>query len=298
MKLLHLSLGVVIILNAPVRAAVQDNRQVARELYRRCTSEMRTNPQDAYEPCKEYLRKYPGDDERFVQFVKNWVTAYDLVLPYIMSARAITPSGSTTPWFIYEPDRHLEIPQVIEKAGAHTVEVVRQFNGEKEDALLRKAEAVYPSVDSMVAKVAGGPAFFAQYAPLENEPLWWNSAHSGIRETYVVTARAVRYYYDLSQELRRDHTFVSNFRQEPTSFRMDRTSLKYVALISHYEQYARGQENFRDVYVAELNLEWSQTCGGLCGAGYKRNKVVVFGATGNVLRMFLDAPENRGAWVS
>ena len=60
----------------------------------------------------------------------------------------------------------------------------------------------------------------------------------------------------------------------------------------------RNNVNFRDVYVAELNLEWSQTCGGLCGAGYKRNKVVVLDATGNVLRMFLDAPENRGAWVS
>lgn len=298
MKLLQLSLAAVIIFNAPGRAAAQDNQQAARELYRQCTSGMRTTPQDVYEFCKEYLRKYPGDDQRLVQYVTTWVTAYDLMLPYMMSVRAIDLSGSTRPWFIYEPDLDLEIPQVVEKGSAHTVEIVRRFDGRKEDALLRKAEAVYPSADSMVAKVAGAPTFFAQYAPLESEPLWWNSAHSGIRETYVVTASAIRYYYDLSQELRRDHMFVTNFRLEPTTFRMGSTSLKYIALINHHAQYTRGQEKFRDVYVAELNLEWSQICGGLCGAGYKRNKVVVIDAAGNVLRLFLDAPENRGTWLS
>lgn len=298
MKLLQLSLAAVIIFNALAPSAAQDNQQGARELYRQCTSGMRTNPQGVYELCKEYLRKYPGDDRRLVEYVTTWVTAYDQMLPYMMSVRAIAPSGSTQPWFIYEPDLRLEIPQVIQKEGSHTVEIARRFNGQKEDALLRKAEALYPSVDSMVAKVASGPFFFAQYAPLEPEPLWWNSAHSGIRETYVVTARAVRYYYDLSQELRRDHTFVTNFRLEPTTFRMDTTSLKYIAVINHHAQYTRGQEKFRDVYVAELNLEWSQVCGGLCGAGYKRNKVVVFDVTGNVLRLYLDAPGNRGTWVN
>src|SRR5687768_6162401 len=120
MKLLQLSLASLIIFNAATPSAAQDNQQAASDLYRQCTSGMRTNPQGVYQICKEYLRRYPGDDQRLVQYVTTWVTAYDQMLSYMISVRAIAPSGSTKPWFIYEPDLHLEIPQVIEKEGAHT----------------------------------------------------------------------------------------------------------------------------------------------------------------------------------
>ena len=283
---------VVIVLCAPAYGLAQAEVQTSRDLYRRCTLPMRTDPQGAYEVCKEYLKKYPGDDQRLVKFVSDWTTAYEQVLPYTTYLRSIPADSPTSSWFIYEPDLSIEIPQVRQPEGSNQVEIVRRFTVEREEAMLRRAEAVYPSVDSMVAKVAGGPAFFAQFAPLGNEPLWWNSAHSGIRETYVVTSRAVRYYYDLSQELRTDPQRVI------AGWGKWRTSLKYVATINYHNQYERGGKKFRDVYVAELNLEWSQVCGGRCGAGYKRNKVVVLDQSGDVVAMFLDGPENRGTWVS
>lgn len=283
---------VAILLSVPAHGIAQADVQARRDLYHRCTLPMRTHPQAAYEVCKEYLKKYPGDDQRLVQFVSDWATAYERVLPYTAYLRSIPTPTPTSSWFIYEPDLSIEIPQARQPEGSNRVEIIRRFKGEREEAMLRRAEAVYPGVDSMVAKVAGSPAFFAQFAPLGNEPLWWDSAHSGIREAYVVTSRAVRYYYDLSQELRTDPQRVL------PGWGRWQTSLKYVATIDYHNQYERGRENFRDVYVGELNLQWSQVCGGLCGAGYKRSKVVVLDQRGNVVAMFLDAPANRGAWVS
>jgi hypothetical protein len=292
MKNIRSLILVAIVLSAPAYGLAQANVQERRDLYRRCTLPMRTDPQTAYEVCKEYLKKYSDDEQRLVKFVSDWTTAYEQVLPYLTYLRSISTPNPASSWFIYEPDLSIEIPQVTQRERSNPVEIVRRFKDEREEGMLRRAEAVYPGVDSMVAKVAGGPAFFAQFAPLGNEPLWWDSAHSSIRETYAVTSRAVRYYYDLSQELRTDPQRVI------PGWGKWQTSLKYLATINYHNQYERGEKKFRDVYVADLNLEWSQVCGGLCGAGYKRNKVVVLDQSGNVLAMFLDAPENRGGWVS
>jgi hypothetical protein len=253
---------------------------------------MRTNSQAANEVCQQYLQEYPDDDQRLVQFVRNWVIAYERVLPYVTYLQTMATPNPKRPWFIYEPDLTLVTPEVTQRDGNNPVEIVRSYGGEREAAMLKRAEAVYPSVDSMVAKVAQQPSFFAQFVPLDNEPLWWDSAHSGVRETYVITARAIRYYYNLSQDMR------DNPQRRIPGWGRWKTSLKYVATLTYHDEYSRGRETFRDVYVADLNLEWSQVCGGLCGAGYKRNKVVVLDRHGDVIGMFLDAPENRGGWVS
>ena len=47
-----------------------------------------------------------------------------------------------------------------------------------------------------------------------------------------------------------------------------------------------------------MTLSWGQTCGGLCGAGFTRNKIVVMKPDGEILYVFLDDPENNKSWVS
>lgn len=279
------------LLSAPAHTQAQNADQTRRDLYTRCTASMRTKPQSAYRDCKEYLEKYPGDDERRMQYVDTWVSAYEAVLSYIRAIKAVVPPDSTTPWFVYEPDLSLDIPQVTDKGGKHQVEIVRSFEGAGEEALLKRAEAVYPSVDKMVEAVSGDPVYWSKNLPEGDEPLWWAGGNDNVRLTKVVTARAVRYYYDLSQGLRSNPKFV-------TGFPMMSTSLKYVAAIKHYDEYTHAKEKFTDVYVADLNLEWSHICGGLCGMGFKRNKVVVLDSGGNVVALFLDAPENSSMWVS
>jgi len=41
-----------------------------------------------------------------------------------------------------------------------------------------------------------------------------------------------------------------------------------------------------------MTLVWDFQCGGLCGGGFKRNKVVVLNRHGDVSALFMDAPEN------
>ena len=112
-----LFISAISLLGAPAHTRAQNADQTRRDLYTRCTSSIRTKPQSAYRDCKEYLEKYPGDDERRVQYVNTWVTAYEAVLPYIRSIKAAAPPGSTAPWFVYEPDLSLDIPQVTDKGG-------------------------------------------------------------------------------------------------------------------------------------------------------------------------------------
>jgi len=62
--------------------------------------------------------------------------------------------------------------------------------------------------------------------------------------------------------------------------------------------YVRSGKTFKDVYVAEMILTWGQVCGGLCGYGFTRNKVVVLKADGEIVYVFLDDPVNSSSWVS
>lgn len=288
---LSLFLILIILTGASTQAVGQDAAQNIRDLYARCTSNMQTRPQVAYDACKEYLQKYPNDDERRLQFVKTWVGSYDQILLYTRSLASIAANGSTANWFIYEPDLGLEIPEVVEKEGNYPVEIVRTYKDAREAEMLRKAEAVYPSADELIKRVEKNPTYWAKNLPSDNEPIWWEGGNDNVRLTFVITTRAVRYYYDLSQGLRGNPGFVPGFP-------MVHTSLKYTAAIKHYDEYTHAQKKFKNVYVADLNLEWSNICGGLCGMGFKRNKLVVMDSNGEVLALFLDAPGNSGMWVS
>ena len=290
MRFLPIIFIVCVELSIPAWARPQAAPRSSRRSYDLCTERMRSDPQSAYEICGEYLRKYPNDDDRLVRFVREWITSYEKVQPYIKSLRSLAPSDSAASWLIYEPDLSVYIPEVVERDGNHPVETGRSFDGAGEEAMLMKAEAVYPAADKIIGKILSHPWFWAGNLPDGDGPIWWEGGKESVLSAEVVTASAVRYYYELSQSLRRDPKLLIN------GFEMWRTSFKYAASIKYHEGYARGRERFTDVYVADLNLEWSHTCGGLCGRGFKRNKVVVLNRGGEVLAMFLDAPENRGGW--
>jgi len=108
-----------------------------------------------------------------------------------------------------------------------------------------------------------------------------------------VSTGAVLYYYNISLTLRSNEG-----KLEENSFKFLSSNLKYEASIKKMEVYERSGKSFNNVYVANMTLTWGQVCGGLCGSGFTRNKVVVMSPSGEILEMFLDDPANNSSWIA
>jgi hypothetical protein len=271
---------------APLLA--QDNAE--RNLYVLCVANIRNAPLEAYEPCKRYLEKSHVDDVAQVEYVATWVGKYEKVLPYLHFLERLT-SDKNASWFVYGPDMDIPLPQTSQTDGFHKIQISRSFSNLNEDEMLRRAEAVYSSPAKMIASVLGSLSYWEGKHLEEMAPLWGSLGNDNLLSADVVTARAVRYYYDLSLAAQANPHLA-------TGFDAAASSMKYTAVIRHSDRYSHNGDTFDDVYVADLTLEWSFTCGGLCGMGFTRNKLVVLDVAGKVIAMYLDAPMNSESWVS
>jgi len=262
------------------------------EFYSTCVAAMKTAPVEAEKPCTEYLQlaaANPEEPQDRFQCVKDWLAEYSKLRPYVQFLWTLAPDPKT-PWIVYPPDMNIELPQTSDTNGSFKIQISRSFADPSEEAFLRKAEAVYPGPHSMVnALLRGG--LCEQDLHKELAPIWGACGNDNIEMTSTVTARAVRYYYDL--------TLLARTNPElPSGFTAVQTDMQYAAGIQFLADYAHDKESFHDVYVADLNLKWGFNCGGLCGVGFTRNKVVVLDRQGNVLALYLDAPVNHQSWVS
>jgi|SRR5215510_5333980 len=194
-----------------------------------------------------------------------------ILASYLVSAQ--NQSGST--WIISQHDLNIELPKSAHKEGDHRIEIARQFDNEKEEMMLRKAEAVYPD---------------------NKESDFWKSGvrpQGEISAISVASAGAVRYYLDISEKLRIDDRMADS-----NSFRYSQTNLKYNASIKYYAAYKHAEKVFDDVNVAVIELEWSHSCGSLCGLYFKRKKLVILDSTGKIVALVMDFPENNRITVS
>jgi hypothetical protein len=270
--------------------SAQNTSALGGDLYKRCEAVMENSKQDAYPICKEYLDKTPNDDPERLADIKEWVTNYEKILPYVKYLQELAEEHKE-PWFVYEPDLKIELPETDENEAPFKMQIARSFNGSYEEEMLKKAEAVYPTPSKSFEEVFKSLYYWAEEVPKEMTPIWGTPANDDIKQTNVVTARAVRYYYDLTIAERKNPHL-------PSGFTAQQTNLKYNASIKHFDQYSHNKNKFEDVYVADMTLEWGFNCGGLCGMGFTRNKVVLLDRSGNVIAMFLDAPVNSGSWMS
>jgi hypothetical protein len=268
----------------------QDTAAPKNDPYSLCTTAMEKTPQEAYVPCQRYLEKMPSDAPERIKRVKQWITNYDKVLPYAKFLQEL-PGDPKAEWFVYEPDTKIELPETNETDGQFKMQISRSFSGAYEEEMLKKAEAVYPRSSRSANEVFRNAEYWAEDAPREMTPLWGGRGNYNIQQTSIVTASAVRYYYDLTMTERKNPHLASGFTAQ-------QTHLKYDAAIKHIEKYSHKKDTFEDVYVADLTLEWGFNCGGLCGMGFTRNKVVVLDRSGNVIAMYLDAPVNSTSWMS
>lgn len=276
------------ILVASVGSPAQDEFAGRTDSYSVCILTIRNAPQDAYDPCRQYLEQSPFDDTKRIQWVKNWVTRHEKLRPYAQFLQNLTTDQKAA-WIVYEPDMEIQLPQTSEVEGPNKIQIARSFADRTEEAMLTKAEAVYPGPGKMMQDLFR--SYWSDRLPKEMAPLWGSPGNDNIEEARTVTARAVRYYYDLSVAARRDPAL-------PTGFTAIGSSLRYTAGIKYFNQYSHGEDTFQRVYVADLTLEWGFVCGGLCGMGFTRNKVVVLDSQGDVIAMYLDALVNSESWVS
>jgi hypothetical protein len=275
---------------AIIFAPAQAQNDPTASHYNRCVTDIEKTPQNAYDSCERYLAASPSDDAKHIEHVKHWLAKYEKVRPYVQFLQGLTPDQNA-PWFVYEPDLDIELPQTSQKEGPYKAEILRSFGSSNEEALLKKAEAVYSSPGKMIEDVFRFPDDWATDPPQEMAPIWGMRGNDNIQSTQIVTARAVRYYYDLTLAVKQNPHL-------PSGFDAVNTNLKYTAAIKDFDHYSHGKDTFENIYVADLTLEWGFVCGGLCGMGFTRNKLVVLDSRGEVVALYLDAPVNSQNWVS
>jgi hypothetical protein len=260
---------------------------------------MREEPQKALVYCSAYLKKYPNDDPRLVEFagsfVKRFSVSNEKISAYLKSMTVDLFIGGSDSWAIYKPDLSKNIPFASEKDDNYKIEIAREYNSPAEEELLNKAEAVYKSPKEIKKDLYKNWNYLAQaHVDLpKGEPKWWTGFADTILQTEVVTSSAVIYYYNLSQNFRATKGGIKG-----NGFTFHRTELKYDSSIKKLAKYEHAGKTFSNVYVADMTMTWGQVCGGLCGYGWTRNKIVVLNDKGVVLEMFLDADVNHQMWVS
>jgi len=275
---------------ASIASPAQDGAPARKDPYSICISKIQNSPQEAYESCALYLERSYSDDVERVDYVKNWMAKFGNARPQIEFLQSLT-TDTHAAWVVYDPDMMIDLPQTSDDKGRYKIHIARSFADPTEEGMLRKAEAVYPGPSEMIQDLFRSLGGRVDESAKEMAPIWGSPGNDRIELTKTVTARAVRYYYDLSLAARKEPHL-------PTGFTAEATTLKYEAEIKHFEHYSHGKDAFNNVYVADLTLEWGFDCGGLCGMGFTRNKLVVLDSQGSVVALYLDAPTNSEFWMS
>ncbi|HUK30270.1 MAG TPA: hypothetical protein VLV89_04090 [Candidatus Acidoferrum sp.] len=252
--------------------------------YNTCIAQIRKAPINAYDPCMKYVDQSPSDEPTRLQYVKKWLAQYERDLSSAKFIQALKAEPNSQ-WLVNQPDMNIALPQTSETAGPIKIQISRSFADAREEMILREAEAVYPPDMRVVENEIRFPDEWLDYPQMSMGPIWGRGGDAGVLSTEVVTASAVRYYYDFGMAAKKNP-------QLPTGFRAVEIDLNYDASIKHFDQYTYKKEAFQNVYVADLTLSWDFLCGTLCGAGFTREKIVVLDSGGNVKAMYLDGPKN------
>ena len=276
-------------------ALAQENIQAQRAAYNLCTEQIGKDPHQAYEYCSDYLNKYPHDDPKLIEFAGRFVTAYKKISQYRQSVPLSSFAELTPGWAVYRPALTATIPSEDSRDAKYPILIKREFDSPEEEKLLAKAESVYQNPETSELRLLKDWGRFGDKNAVipEGEPKWWTGEVDTILGADLVTTEAVLYYYNVSQALRNKNGILKE-----NTFTFMRSSLKYEASIKQMDAYERAGQSFTNVYVANMTLTWAQVCGGLCGFGFTRNKIVVMSRSGEILGMFLDDPVNRRSWVS
>jgi len=260
------------------------------DLFAACASDMEKSPGDAFESCSRFLKESPAGDSANIQKAKDWLGMNAPKRPFVRYLKSLSRDDKAR-FVVYQPDLTIDLPQVDRKTRTGKVKIKRSFGNLTEEAMVRKAEAVYPSPSEMIHQLFWLWGGWPTGGTKDMEPIWGAPGNDRIMQTETITARAVRYYYDIALAAEKNPKMASGVEEK-------HTELEYAAAIHYLDRYKHGEESYESVYVANLDLTWGFTCGDLCGMGFTRNKIVVLDRHGEVIAMYLDAPVNSESWVS
>lgn len=185
--------------------------------------------------------------------------------------------------FTVEPDdlaRPLTFKE-LDEPGEHAVAITRRFSGEREEQMLRAAEAVYPPREDVLR--CAHPLPPGRKEPAEPRP-WSCGEADGTQLPYTITKGVVAYFIQHSESLRRGKIQSRWLR---------RTYFSYVAAVFRHESYRVGDASFNDVYLVTMSLYWHQTCGDvpdMCSMILEKKRKVVLDKNGSVLAVEGDGP--------
>lgn len=163
---------------------------------------------------------------------------------------------------------------------AFVADVHRNVRNSERERLIRIAEETYPRAEAILPIADSRPGAEALQ---KEERLWWYGEFDGVRLPYAVTMDAVRYYLGLVQAMGRGDT------TQTKGFRMKRVEFSYHANISDRPvTYSRDGRVFKDVYVVDMGLRWSNYCGPVCACSFNLDRTVVIRRDGTVLCVFGD----------
>ena len=202
-----------------------------------------------------------------------------LQLP-LRAADAATEPAPKPEWIVADGKTAASLPKTVVPAddkAAYKVRIERDAKDAKFQALIEKAESLYPLPEKVLV------AARKPLGPAKGELLWWCKDFDGIRIPFAVTANAVVYYQNALQEFGKGDFSRSH------GIKMLTASLGYSATAKDYDEWeytdetTRKKEKFTKVSVVLLVLRWSQYCGNLCAMGFGKQRFVVFDPNGNVL---------------
>lgn len=161
------------------------------------------------------------------------------------------------------------LPEVLQQDAPFQVDIQRTTADSTAARLLRIAELVPPQTDTPTPDS-------------EVTMNWWSTYFDGVRVAQAVTEDAVRYYMQLIEDFGRgDFSGANGIPMQSASFR-------YHAMIEPHQAYRYAGHGFEDVYVAHLQLQWSNLCGSLCAMQFESERRVVLTREGEVLGVFGD----------
>lgn len=211
-----------------------------------------------------------------------WAVSVPLTAPEVL--HAAQPSRLPAGYFVSESDMALVLPaSVVDTLGRYRVRVARTSATVEEERLLRRAEAVYPPRDSILAAARRNPRVARERARgrpntiPDGRDVWWYS-DGPLRIPFAVTGRALLYYMDLIRRLRARSTWL------PGTVQPARTELTYSGTIERRDSVTVAEVAFTDVYVARLSLRWAS------GPWSRATRVIVLSADGRVLAVEGDGP--------
>ena len=206
--------------------------------------------------------------------------------PALLAADAATEPAPKPEWIVADGKTAASLPKTVVPAddkAAYKVRIERDAKDAKLQALIEKAESLYPLPEKVKDNKRG-----LIRGRDKDELLWWCDEFDGIRIPFAITANAVVYYQNALQEFGKGDFSRSH------GIKMLTASLDYSATAKDYDEWeytdetTRKKEKFTKVSIVLLVLRWRQYCGSLCAMGFSKHRFVVFDPNGNVLAIRSD----------